>query len=169
MEFIFALSGWVIAAAILAIIFIFCALESALEYNYRNNGGGTWVSVITAVFFVIYFLDDHEAFKRFTGFIINYPGRIILIIVFYMLIGLVWSLAKWLLFLKKYKEYYNGWGSAGRPIAKNNSNRIITWMSYWPFSILWELIGNFFTGWFRWLYKQTSGLYDKLAAKFIGD
>jgi hypothetical protein len=52
------------------------------------------------------------------------------------------------------------------PRAFENKSLIISWISYWPLSLIGTLLNNPFRRLFEWIYESTSGLYDKIANKY---
>jgi hypothetical protein len=110
------------------------------------------------------------------------PLRIISYIVGYALIGVLWSLGKWYYYLKRHvditmakleiaknkgDEVYE-WQNQP-PKAKENSNRIITWMSYWPLSAFWTLIDEPFKRFSKFLYRKTSKIFDTMSDKMFAN
>jgi hypothetical protein len=122
----------------------------------------------------------------------------------YIVAGIVWSVVKWVRFLRKAKDIYieyaieyddylnyvNGPRAQGtymsaptlpgyfnkpgtstgnvpytvdesRPLAKYNKRRIISWMIYWPSSILWFVLHDFVT----YIFDCMRGVYDSIAKK----
>jgi len=162
-------SGWLLIAAIIVIILIFAILEQSLRSS-KNNGGGVGVTALLIIFIALYFWKHEGSFTRTCHFFTEHPLKVVLYSIAYISIGVVVSMVKWLIFLRDTREDNNGtWGYGGRPTAKKNSNRIITWMAYWPFALAWTLIDEPFIKLFRYLHKNLSGLYDKMAIKFFGE
>lgn len=52
-----------------------------------------------------------------------------------------------------------------RPFAKDNKARIIAWMAYWPWSMLWALIDDVWHKLFKWAQEATAALMDAIAAR----
>lgn len=50
------------------------------------------------------------------------------------------------------------------PIASEKKSIIISWLSYWPVSLLATLLNNPFRKFFEWVYNNLSGYYDKITA-----
>lgn len=106
----------------------------------------------------------------------------------YIASGVLWGVIKWFLFVKReatrYKEkrqkflqlmgcldadintlvpqnMKRDWGRVGHHIKSNSKDhkwRIITWMAYWPMSMLWSIIDE---PW-RYLYEYLSSLFHKI-------
>jgi len=109
----------------------------------------------------------------------------------YFVVGALWSLGKWYLYVKRdmrenYKEqrmewlHINGmenatldtpipeewkvqWVKAKRKphkiLARRNKGRIMTWMTFWPFSALWAAIDE---PW-RYIYDALSELFQRIS------
>ena len=67
------------------------------------------------------------------------------------------------------------WDSGGRkevphyvltiqPLARNSKARIMTWMAYWPFSITWWVLRDFFSKIWDRIYRLVSGFMDRISA-----
>jgi len=108
-------------------------------------------------------------------------GAIIGSVVGWVILGVLWSFFKWYVFLKDNKEYQDTYYAKHRefreetykgkeipprvydiPQAVNNKERIITWMMYWPFSIIGFLLSNPLQRFFKWIYNQISGVYERI-------
>lgn len=68
---------------------------------------------------------------------------------------------------KSHREYlvdtgvFNQFAIRVRP--RPNRPRIIGWMVYWPWSLVWSLLDDIVTGFFRFLYRKISGGYDAMS------
>jgi hypothetical protein len=165
-------SGWTLYLTIIALILIFGIFEKALRpaYHYKNDGGGIMLTLVFVFYLIWIFVFNLDLLKHILSFIQSKPLTFLLFIITYSVLGVLWSLIKWVLYLKDIKEFLGGtWERFGRPLAKNNSNKIITWMAYWPFSIVWDLIDRPFIRGFKWIQKNTAGLYDKIAKTLLGE
>lgn len=160
------------ASAILIIWF----LESALGSSTDKGGG--YASTITILAFLVlyYFFGSKEDVYNFFICIKDNPGRSIAIIGIYICAGLIWSIFKWYFFLQNKKQELVEKSEAGRdvyesdfPQAKDNKNRIVTWMSYWPFSAFWTLINEPVKKVFRFIYTSFEKMYVAMADKIFAD
>jgi hypothetical protein len=118
----------------------------------------------------------------------EHPGLAVLFILGYFLVGTIWSIGKWYLFVKdrraKYDEAKANWSpdlSRGgkiyanvateweksheylrfknsknglAPLVRDNKSRILTWMGYWPWSMLWTLINDPIKRAFKTIYNH---------------
>lgn len=118
------------------------------------------------------------------------PVDVITGFVAYSLIGCLWSVAKWKLFLRKafkraekayeaqWKAYKSRTTPRGaepiriRPIesfASNNAGRLTGWIFHWPFSVLGVVVGDVIIRFADSLYKALHGLFERMArAQFSG-
>ena len=51
------------------------------------------------------------------------------------------------------------------PVSSKNKTLIISWITYWPVSMLSTLLNDPFRRFFNWLYEQLSSSYNKMANK----
>jgi hypothetical protein len=49
------------------------------------------------------------------------------------------------------------------PQAWDNKARIITWMTYWPFTLTWLLLNDFITKFFKIIQQKLSNLMDQIS------
>jgi hypothetical protein len=114
----------------------------------------------------------------------------------YFVVGTVWGIIKWALYVKRraveYKEerqswlLYKGvedadldspvpdnlkkeWQNRQRletkPMARNNKSRILTWMGFWPVSVIWSVIDE---PW-RYIYDAVHNLLQKISDRIYAD
>lgn len=50
-----------------------------------------------------------------------------------------------------------------RPRARNNKQRIVSWMAFWPFSLVGTLLNDPVRRLFTWLFTAFSSLYQRMA------
>jgi hypothetical protein len=173
-----------VSVASISIIWI---LESAL-YGSRHNGGGLYSTlVIIGCVILYYFCGSKQDVEDFFVFIKDHPVLSLLRILIYIGIGLVWSVFKWYFFLQNTKEKllkqieyrkeeYPGNTKLNGPIhesdfpkAKDNKARIISWMSYWPFSAFWTLINEPVKKIFKFIYTKFEGVFTYMEKKVFSD
>ena len=135
-----------------AAILIIWFLESALDYERDRDNGGGFFSTLTlaACILLYYFFGSSEDVRNILIYLKDHPGQALLRVGIYIVLGLVWSIFKWYFFLHNKNEYLtkkfenDNLRESDFPKAKNNKSRIISWMSYWPFSAFWTLeIANY--------------------------
>ena len=69
---------------------------------------------------------------------------------------------------------YDGWiGSmrigVARPDPSAHKSRIMTWMVYWPWSMLWTLINDPIKKLFKAIYARIEGVYERISDRLFGD
>lgn len=93
----------------------------------------------------------------------NNPVHTIGAIVIYLIGGLAWSCVKWYLFLTDMKA-----SEAKRPQARHHKSTIVSWMMYWPFSVIGTCIFDFIRRGWNAVYNYISGLFDKIGDSVYG-
>lgn len=117
------------------------------------------------------------------------PVDVITGFVAYSLVGCLWSVAKWKLFLRKafkraekaheaqWEAYNSGTTPRAEPtrtrpsesFASNNAGRLTGWIFHWPFSVLGVVVGDVIIRFADSLYKALHGLFERMArAQFSG-
>jgi hypothetical protein len=56
-----------------------------------------------------------------------------------------------------------GLQSLERPRARQNKSRIVSWMAFWPFSLVGTLLNDPVRRLFTWLFQAFSSLYQRMA------
>lgn len=122
------LGFWFVAAVFCVAIITATLMESA------------WCFILTALAFgfCVYATELHVI----AWIASNWP-LVIVGALFYVLIGVIWSLFKWRDHCLEIKDrIIQGFG--GRiPLFYNNKHKIASWIIYWPCSILWWLSYDF--------------------------
>lgn len=88
----------------------------------------------------------------------------------YVVVGAIWSFFRWFRFIKRLTDEYKESPSEGRYNSlksdlkvSNNKSRITGWIAYWPWSLLWNITGDFF----KMIYEGLQGVYQKIADKAL--
>lgn len=100
----------------------------------------------------------------------------------YGIAGGAWSVFRWLKYCRKYVETHpnekisliEGYGDNKRTLTleqyyseklkpSDHKSRLIAWIVYWPWSLIWNVIGDFFTG----IYDALANVYNRVAASVI--
>jgi hypothetical protein len=96
----------------------------------------------------------------------------------FWLIGALWSVFKWYLFLLKIRDEAKdrakryGTKLERRPTysyASENVWRITSWIVYWPLSMVGSLFGDILTRIVKTIFNVLSGLYEKMANSVFAD
>lgn len=61
--------------------------------------------------------------------------------------------------------YRESWSTVMPVQASKNKNKILVWMMYWPFSLVWTLIDEPFKKAFYFLFDQIKGLYQSISER----
>lgn len=51
------------------------------------------------------------------------------------------------------------------PKGIDNKAKIVSWISYWPLSLIGTLLNDPFRRFFEWVYESVSGVYDKITKR----
>lgn len=110
------------------------------------------------------------------------PASVLKWAVLYVAIGVVWMVAKWWRFCVVRKNEWDGlsdrdkelairtsFGEGVRPHPQRNKERLITWMSLWPFSVIGTFIGDFLMRFWDWVYDRCANLLDAISKSVWGD
>lgn len=163
---------WILTAFVFALL----VWEVATERSVKA------VFTIALYILIIHLFGDAALFSMLK----MHPELVYIGVPAFFVLGAVWSLAKWWLFVKRealeYREYRmsylisNGISDAtldtivpdhlkGRiceakkPLARMHKNRIITWMVYWPFSMVWTILDE---PW-RLIYEFMSRVFQRIS------
>ncbi|KKM93267.1 hypothetical protein LCGC14_1210040 [marine sediment metagenome] len=64
---------------------------------------------------------------------------------------------------KDFKRHMKFDSYGGMPDARAHKSRILTWMTYWPWSMVWTLINDPIKKLFRMIYRRLQRVYDKIS------
>jgi hypothetical protein len=99
----------------------------------------------------------------------NHPWEILFGALAYLPIGGLYSIPKWYFFLVDYIKEHQGWANY-KPSVSGNKNRILTWIVYWPFSLIGLIIDKpitaIATGIYNLFTKTYSNILEKVWAKY---
>jgi hypothetical protein len=154
---------------------------------------GTWATVtLLIVMGLLQFKGDIKVFN----FIGEHPMRSCLYLLAYFAAGAIWSIIKWWFYVRKTREGYdekkkefleqngvsvmndslkNKWKSTcayqsyGIPDSLQHKAKIVTWMTYWPWSLVWTMINDPIRRAFDDIYRLLRSQYQKIADKAYGD
>jgi hypothetical protein len=120
-------------------------------------------------------------------------------VVVYIILGIVWSFARWFLFLLKFKnkfrslkeayisknlpegtnfvpadkmedfKYYLRYPLSTIPTAFNSKNKIIGWMAFWPCSVIGYIVNDPFRRLFNTIFTALKNSYQKIADSILND
>lgn len=154
---------WFIIVICVAIVI---RLAEAFE-EHPESGWAGFTILITLVLLSIF--GNWEFFKKILLFVKDNPFTIFGCILIYIIIGIVWSFFKWYNYLRKIRDEIKdkrerGSSPTSTPIPKFDEEKalIISWMTYWPFSMLWTLMHNLIRDVFNFISDQLKGAYEKV-------
>lgn len=78
-------------------------------------------------------------------------------------------LKEWKKYLKQYYKLYSYKRSISKPLVAKNKSRIVSWMTYWPWSGLWTLINDPVRRFFNWSYTKLSGTLQQISDSAFKD
>lgn len=154
---------------ILAVLLVISGGLSALD---DDSPRGVAVFVAGAAFLgTVLFTDAFAGFRLAT---------LIIGVAVYLASGVMWSAYKWYRFLlakkvtiktdwdnrgDKYKDQtWFQFSEIRRPKASDNKQKLVTWMTLWPYSFSWWVLT-----WprraFSWLYERVSTVFDRISAR----
>lgn len=104
----------------------------------------------------------------------------------YLVSGAAWSVVKWFFFCRDLKQKYLGYkadyfrhhvtGTPAQshsyatqftgdvpPSAQDHKSQIVSWIGYWPVSLIWTLLDDFLTKVFKEIYNVLSGVFQRIA------
>lgn len=155
---------------------IFSVMGSALEDDDHDSGGGLIATAVIAGFGILYyFFGSKEHVEAIFQYFIEYPGRILGWFGLYLLVGVVWAFFKWYFYLhkriRKEEKEMNRWENhvIKIPTAADNKFRIMSWMIYWPFSLIWTAIDQPVRNTFNYLFNRFEIWFDKMSKSMFKD
>lgn len=168
---------WIGAIVTFGII-TYC-IESVL-YEERSTSGGGLRATLTLIGFITlyFFFGSDQHIKGILSWISHNSTNVFFIILGYYGAGVLWSFVKWHLFLKfkaagieeelrrGYEKVFN---ENQIPVAANYKARIISWMSYWPFSAFWTVIHKLVFRFWEFLYLHFEGVYNRMSKSAFSD
>lgn len=162
-ESIFAFFGLPIVLICLAVFF---SIVYIIATEKDTHGFAIFVTLAAALIY----------YKYIIAFFANWQLSLLCILV-YGFIGGLWSIWRWVKYCKKTVDeytYYPTKGGEGFLLTKeqtlqqilspkNHKSRLIGWIVYWPWSMIWNVLGDFFTG----IYDFLSIIYERVSSAVI--
>ncbi len=72
-------------------------------------------------------------------------------------------LEEWQKYLEQYYKMRPYKRSFVKPLVAKNKGRIVSWMTYWPWSGLWTLVNDPVRRFFSWAYRNVSGTLQRMS------
>lgn len=165
MDFFFGLfAGITFWPALIIALEVIC-LFGFVEFE---RGGFALISIVVTSL-LLHFLFGISVFS----FIYEHPLALIMWAAGYIAVGVAYSLFRWDRLGAKWRRNYDDADSdymkkgiwAEKPVAAHSKNRIITWMMFWPWSMLWWIISDFVKELFTVIYRKIAKWYDAIMAR----
>lgn len=148
-------------------IFILMCLVDAVLVENENATFGTFMMLLgTGI--LVWLAGDANPFTLAWANI----GDILKFFIGYFIVGGLWSIAKWYLYLLKVRDHMKECGEKSRPresYASNNGERIAAWIGHWPFSMIGTLFGDFLSRIIKSIASFLSNLYEDMANSVFKD
>ncbi len=110
---------------------------------------------------------NYEVFSNLGNQFLDNPWYFIGMFFAYIVIGIIWSYIKWFIYLKDFIAYKVEFSLSvyeSEISIKGNSGKIIYWMMYWPFSLVWTFIDQPVKKMFTRIFNMLKKTYEKIAA-----
>lgn len=164
-------------ALIVACMAIFLFASAACD----SFGASFWVTLIGLALLQFFTLANP------VGFVVAHPWPMAIAAAAYLPVGVGWSVFRWWRLLQsaasslkkekatwKSSGWYKTWDeyvTSQLPRASSSKDRIIYWITYWPFSVAAYLLIDLLRDVGEWVYAKISGMYtamvDKVKASLI--
>ena len=159
-------------AEIIAVGVLLVALTFLVEFE--KFGWSTVIMIASLIAYQYLFADIWGWFKSNYLYIPMYVSA-------YLLLGVGWSVVKWLCFLIAFKnkreqaikastslnETYKNTNLWDTPSASNYKSKIIAWMCWWPISMIGTVLNDPVKRLLTFVYCRLSGIYQKFANKIV--
>ena len=96
-------------------------------------------------------------------YILANPLTAIFWVLSYFAAGVVWGTIKWYFFLLKERDR----GVIEPPQVRDHRRKVGTWMGYWPFSLLWSMMGDVLTRAWKFIIRRWSGLAQSMSDRMF--
>ena len=132
-------------------------IVSILSMLEDEDVNGWLLGLVIGVYLVLnYFFGNKDFFIDLLSWVKHNPVDVFMYVIGYFLLGVFWSIARWYFYVSDdlEKQKYNFDNLCGKtendkfaptlPSYSKNKDLIALWISYWPFSIIWNLTYKFF-------------------------
>lgn len=108
------------------------------------------------------------SFSYLFEFVKENPSTIIVLVIFYLIIGIIWSLFKWYLFIKDKVKVRPDLNASKYDLKVDyNKEKIITWIIVWVPSMAWFLVNDPIRRVGNFIYDRLHSTYKSMADKII--
>ena len=122
---------------LIALIFIFIVAITILVE--KDLGSLATLLILAVCSFIAYY--DWPTVKYVTTVVKENVFLFSATVFFYIIFGVFYSFLRWYYFVKNMRKRYTNI-SVSPPKASEYAADIIRWISYWPFSLVWNLINE---------------------------
>lgn len=154
----FVLGGlWFWLLVVIASVLLIAAIE---------NDAPLWAAItVIGTLVVLFFGGVGNELRSLFSWIWHNPGSFIGLFLCYLIAGTVWAVIKWYWFLlelkrKKIEDKKKVFGLDN--LARDNKSKIMNWMIYWPFSLIWTGLSDPFKA-----NNRLSGTFQAMANKIL--
>ena len=171
---VFGTIGFWIATSIM---FFFVCLCICNEKELHDIGAFLFLAVF---FNVVYFCGNSESLNKCGIYLFNNPLTLFEIVFGYFLAGTVWSVVKWYFFLLNKRDEYiqhikdfipNNIVKKPYPpcvpVVSDYKRAIITWMIYWPFSMVCTILNDPVRRMFNFIYYKIHDYMQSMSDKMF--
>jgi hypothetical protein len=149
-------------------LLITVAVISIIAITEQEDSNSWHWSILLGLPVLLYFTGCKNEILSLLSYVQENPVTIILGFVGYLFLGTIWSVVKWYLYLTNIREYYrlypyNFNSNKSKFNAKENKERIVNWMMYWPFSGLWTLINDPIKKSFQRIFTGLENRFQKIS------
>jgi hypothetical protein len=156
----------------LLVVVAYVLITICLEYPRWGGSGATLIFILS--FAALWFWGGTFVSDLFS-FIADNKLLSILMFAGYFLVGIVWSFVKWYFYLLNCRDKISAQIESNRtyyssiPTAKDNKGRIISWMTYWPMSIVWTIFNDPIKRMCKYFYQIFESWYQGISNKVFAD
>jgi hypothetical protein len=163
--FIFG-SLWFWLLSVIAVVFVMYHVEN-------DDEGSSVIATVGLIAFLLlcYFMGNDASFKNFFMYAKENPGIVLSGIILYFVLGTVWSFVKWYIYIKKEKARKGSSFDVNHYKLGDydNSSKILSWMSYWPLSLIWNFIDQPIKRTFKWIMLSMEKRYDAIVKNIANE
>jgi|SRR3989344_4947432 len=183
---LFGTFGFWVLVVVMSLVIWYSISEIENEKKSRCKGGGWAITAYLGVALLLQFCGDIKVFTYAWG----HPVWAFIYLIAFVFIGVAYSCSRWARFLKQkslefaqrkaeffttYKitentipskreyEWKTFLRSHPQPQAKGHSFRIIHWIAYWPWSLVWFLLHDYFRKFFQHVYETFEWVFDGIS------
>lgn len=149
-------------------LLIVAVVISIVAITEQEDSNSWHWSILIGLPILLYFTGCKEEIISLLNYIQAKPVTIVICFIVYLILGTVWSISKWYLYLTNLREYYRTYpynfnSNKEKFSAKYNKERILNWMMYWPFSGVWTLINDPIKKSFQRIFKGLENRFQKIS------